>query len=336
MCGNRQYPKPQTSDRVRIGVVGVGNFGRLHALTLAGLAEAELVAVVDDRESALNAIGEELPGVPAWVNLQDALQKAGAEAWVIATPTRSHVPLARHILSSGGTVLIEKPLAESLDAAQELEPLVSADPDNVMLGHILLFAPEFRQLAQEVRRRGSPIYFHAVRHRPSHLADLYRETTLRLLMVHDLYLALVLMNGEEPLRTSARLHLGATERCDLVLAEMEWAGGTWGSFTASFLTPPGMPPDGFDRLEVFGDGWAAQLRLNPQPLEVWAERAEWPLALDIHADPGAPSGWLAEELRHFCRVVRGRARVPPGARYADGLRIQSWLERMEAPVEAGG
>jgi hypothetical protein len=90
-----------------------------------------------------------------------------------------------------------------------------------------------------------------------------------------------------------------------------------------------MPPDGFDRLELFGRGWAAQLRLNPRPLDIWAERAEWPLALDIHADPSAPSGWLAEELRHFCRVVRRQAQVPLGARYADGLRIQNWLERIE-------
>jgi len=73
-----------------------------------------------------------------------------------------------------------------------------------------------------------------------------------------------------------------------------------------------------------------ELRLNPQPLQIWAGRAEWPLALDIDPDPVAPSGWLAEELRHFCRVVRGLAEVPLGARYPDALRIQGWLEQLEA------
>jgi hypothetical protein len=90
-----------------------------------------------------------------------------------------------------------------------------------------------------------------------------------------------------------------------------------------------MPGDGFDRLEVFGADWAARLELNPRPLTVWADRAEWPLALDIADDPAAPSGWLAEELRHFCRVVRGQASVPFGARYEDGLRLMAWLERLE-------
>lgn len=317
-------------NRVRIGVIGVGNFGRLHALTLAGLAEAELVAVVDHRQAALDALRRELPEIRCWTNFEEASQEVDAEAWVVATNTASHVPVAERILSAGASVLIEKPLAESMKAAQRLEPLVSSGPGQVMLGHILLFAPEFRQLLQEVGRRGPLIYFDCVRHRPHILAGRYQEHTLRLLMVHDLYLAFALMNGEEPVRFLARSHARAGGGFDLVRAELEWASGSLGSFTASFLTPPGMPPDGFDRLELFGQGWAAQLRLNPQPLEIWSERAEWPLALDIYAEPTAPSGWLAEELRFFCRVVRGQAEVPLGARYADALRIQSWLEQLEA------
>jgi predicted dehydrogenase len=314
---------------VRIGLVGAGNFGRLHALTLAGLAEAELVALVDRHQAALEKIRREIREVRAWTDLEPALGEAGAEAWVIATNTESHVPLAKRILMAGGSVLIEKPLAHSLAAAHQLEALVAADSSNVMLGHILLFAPEFRQLLAEVRERGPLAYFHSVRHRPSQLADRYQESPLRLLMVHDLYLAFALMDGEEPKRASARMRPRPGGGFELARVELEWASGAWGSFTASFLTPPGMPPDGFDRLELFGRGWAAQLRLNPQPLDIWAERAEWPLALDIHADPNAPSGWLAEELRYFCRVLRRQAQVPLGARYVDGLRIQSWLERIE-------
>ena len=317
-------------DPVRIGVVGVGNFGRLHALTLAGLAEAQLVAIVDCNQTARDWTRRDLPEAQFWTDLEPALDGSGAEAWVIATNTESHVPLAEQILCAGASVLIEKPLADSLAAARRLEPLVPAGSDRVMLGHILLFAPELRQLLSEVRQRGPVTYFHSVRHRPGHLADRLRETPLRLLLVHDLYLAFALMNGEEPSRVSARLHPGAGGCFDLARVELEWASGAWGSLTASFLTPPGMPPDGFDRLELFGSGWAAQLRLNPQPLEIWAGRAEWPLALDINSDPIAPSGWLAEELRHFCRVVRGRAEVPLGARYPDALRIQSWLEQLES------
>lgn len=315
---------------VRISVVGVGSFGRLHALTLAGLAEADLVEVVDSRESALAEMQAVLPDVPGYTDLNAALQQTDTEAWVIATRTASHVPLAELLLRAGKRVLIEKPLAENLETARRLAPLVTPGSSNLMLGHLALFAPEFRRLVQETRRRGPLTYFHLFRHRPAATADLYpEETPLRLTMVHDLYLAYALMNGAEPVRLSARFHPRAGGGCDLALAEMEWENGTWASFTASFLTPPGLAADGYDRMELFGPGWAAQIRLNPQPLELYTERAEWPLGLDITADPVAPSGWLAEELRCFCRVARGREEPPLGARYADALRLQEWMERLE-------
>ncbi|MBE7473407.1 MAG: gfo/Idh/MocA family oxidoreductase [Anaerolineae bacterium] len=320
--------------KIRVGVVGLGSFGRLHALTLTGLAEAELVALVDQREASLADLKESLPGVRGWTDLGEALREAEAEAWIIATRTESHVPLAEQILTSGAHVLIEKPLAESLAAARRLGPLAAANPNRVMLGHLLLFAAEFRQLLQEVRQRGPLIHFHLSRHRPSTTWDIYRETPFRLLMVHDLYLAFALMEGQEPARLTGRLHRREGGGFDLARAELEWANGTWGSLTASYLTPPGMGSDGFDRIEVFGQGWAARLRLNPQPLELWGERAEWPLSLNIYADPAAPAGWLAEELRHFCRVVAGQAEPPLGAWYEDGLQIQSWLERLEGEAIA--
>jgi predicted dehydrogenase len=319
-----------TVQPVRIGVVGVGNFGRLHARTLAGLAEAELVALVDQRAERRSALERELPSVRSWADLGVAIRESGAEAWVVATQTSTHIALAEQILSSGAGVLLEKPLAPDLASAQRLAPLVAPDSHNLMLGHILLFATEFRRLWEEVRRRGPLAYLQATRHRPVGTTALFPgESPLRLLMVHDLYMALALTGGAEPIRAAARLHSSPNGNTDLALAELEWADGAWGSFAASFLTPPGMPADGFDRLELFGRDWAARLELNPRPLAIWAERAEWPLALEIDDDPAAPSGWLAEELRHFCRVMRGQAGVPFGARFEDGLRILGWLERLE-------
>jgi predicted dehydrogenase len=321
---------------VRIGVVGVGNFGGLHARTLAGLAEAELVALVDARADRLAEVQGALPGVRVWTDLAAALRESGAEAWVVATSTRAHVAVAEQILASGASVLVEKPLAESLAIAGRLAPLVAADSRNLMLGHILLFAAEFRRMAAELPLRGPLAYLHAARHRPLATADLFPgETPLRLLMVHDLYLALALTRGAELSHAAARLQARPGGGYDLATAELEWAGAVSASFVASYLTPPGMGGDGFDRFEVFGRGWAARLELNPRPLTIWAERAEWPLALDIYDDPASPSGWLAEELRHFCRVVRGLAAVPLGARFEDGLRIVDWMDRLERSAMGG-
>src|SRR5438034_8564333 len=137
---------------VKVGVVGLGRFGRLHALTLARLAEADLVALVARRQTSLEALAAELPGVPGWTDLGRAIEESGAEAWVVACTTAAHVPVARALLSAGKAVLLEKPIADDLAEAGTLAPLVRADSSNLMMGHVVLFNSEFQQLRDEARQ----------------------------------------------------------------------------------------------------------------------------------------------------------------------------------------
>ena len=316
---------------VKIGVVGLGHFGRQHALTLAGLAEANLVALVARRQASLDALAGQLPGVPGWLDLAQAVDQSGAEAWVVASSTASHVPVTRALLAAGKTVLVEKPLAASLAEAESLAPLVKSDSSNLMLGHIVLFNSEFLALLDEVRVRGPISHISCARHRPATtVAKFPGENPMHLTMVHDLYATLALVDRAEPTGFTSQAHRTAAGECDLVLAQLRWPDGLLASFAASFLTPAGMASNGYDLLEVFGQGWAARTRSNPRPIEVWDEQARWPMALEIRADPAGPTGMMAAEQRAFCRVARGLQSVPLGATYADALQVQRWMDRFEA------
>lgn len=323
------------AEPVRIGVVGLGAFGRLHALTLAGLAEAELVALVARRQASLDALAPELPGVPGWLDLDRAMAESGAEAWVVASSTATHVPIAERLLAAGYAVLVEKPLAASPAEAERLAGKVAPDSGNLMMGHILLFNSEFRALQGEARRRGPLVHISCARHRPTGTLQAFPgESPFHLLMVHDLYMVQALVEGREPATFSAQERRTPAGECDLALAQAGWEDGLVASLAASFLTPEGMPADGYDRLEAFGRGWAARVEANPRPLTVWDDRARAPLTLEITPDPRLPAGMLAEELRAFCHVVRGRQPVPLGARYTDALQILRWLERLEQAARA--
>ena len=314
---------------VKIGVIGLGRFGRLHSLTLAGLAEAEFVGVVARRQESLDKLKTELPDVRGWLDLDQAIAESGAEAWVVACSTAEHVRVATKLLQAGKRVLLEKPISESLPEAESLAPLVNADSSNLMIGHIVLFNSEFKQLREEAARRGGLSFIDCVRHRPASIVkDFPGESPLQATMVHDLYAVQVLMNRVEPERFSSQFHRTETGAVDLALAQLQWADGTLASFAASYLTPTGMPPRGFDRMEVFGRGWSARIAPNPRPIEVWDDKASWPMPLEIRADVGGPSGMMAEELRCFCRVVRGVESVPVGATYADALQVQRWMDRL--------
>jgi predicted dehydrogenase len=316
---------------VRIGVIGLGRFGRLHALTLAGLAEANLVGLVARRQASLDAQRQELPEVPGWTSLDQALEESEAEAWVVACTTAAHVAVTSKLLQAGHTVLLEKPVSDRLAEARRLGPLVRADSSNLMVGHVVLFNSEFQQLRDEAARRGSISYIDCVRHRPASIVVQFPgENPLHAAMVHDLYAAQVLLGRADPVHFSAQYHRTPSGAVDLALAQLKWNNGTVGSFAASYMTPAGMAPRGFDRMEVFGDGWSARISPNPRPIEVWTQQAEWPMALEIRAGAHSATGMLAEELRCFCRVVRGLESVPVGATYTDALQVQSWMERLDA------
>ncbi len=120
---------------IRIGVVGSGRFGSLHAQTLLSLAESELVALVDSSEKALAQLPEALSAIPKYLDLEQALKESRAEAWVVATSTLEHVPVAKQILEAGVFVLLEKPISDNLLDAQHLQEVVSQCSEKLMLGY---------------------------------------------------------------------------------------------------------------------------------------------------------------------------------------------------------
>ena len=315
---------------IKCGVIGMGRFGNLHARTLAALDEVELVAIVARRQESLDASHGNLAPVKGYLDLGAAIAESNADAWIVACTTREHVSVVKQLLKAGKKVLLEKPISEDINEAESLRELVSEDSSNLMLGHILLFNSEFRQLRSEVRQRGELYHMDAVRHRPaSILRDFRGENPLYAAMVHDLYCAQALMEGAEPVDFSCQYHRIAGE-IDLANATLTWDNGVIGRFAASFMTPAGMPPRGVDRMEVFGAGWSAKLEPNPRPLSLWSERAEWPLALEILMDEDGVAGMMAEEQRCFLGVVRGERLVPIGARYEDALQVQRWMNQLDS------
>jgi predicted dehydrogenase len=318
---------------LKIGVVGLGAFGRLHVETIANLSEAQLVALVDRDEQQLAQMANSFSEVTPWKDIETALADSDVEAWVVASSTASHVSITEKILTAGKSVLLEKPIASSVAEAKRLAPLISAGSRNLMMGHVLLFNSEFTQLQQEIEQRGPFAYLDCVRHRPVTTLEGYPgESPFHLTMVHDLYMALVLKNREEPHQITAQVHRTQQGQCDLALAQLQWEDGTLASFTASFMTPDGLGSEGYDRLEAFGAGWAARINANPRPLEIWDDRSRWPMTLEMSSAPGSSYGMLAEELRCFCRVVHRQQPVPVGATYQDAIQLLGWLQQMEAAV----
>src|SRR6266566_7371652 len=102
-------PSPQTgADRLRVGVVGVGYLGRLHARIYAGMPDVELVGVADVMAEAAREVAAQ-HGCSAYTDANELLDKVDAVSIVV--PTSLHFPVARPFLERGVHMLMEKPLA---------------------------------------------------------------------------------------------------------------------------------------------------------------------------------------------------------------------------------
>lgn len=311
----------------RVAVIGVGNFGALHARTLASLPDADLVALVDGDLRRAQALAQEL-GIPhVFATLGELIQKGVADAVIIATRADTHLPLAREAIAAGLPVLVEKPFANSAGEIRQFAAAVGQPATAVMVNHLCLFHALIAPLVKRLDESGFRA-LHFVRHRPERVGQRFPDDhPIQLIMVHDLYVAARIFGGEQPVSFQAMEGRNAAGRVDLSWAALRWADGRVATFHSHTTLPDGAPADGWDYLEVFGDGFHSRVTTNPAPW-VWSDtRTNWPVTLEISDVLGVPTGMLSGALQAFLSAVQGHP-VPAGCRIEDALHVQEWIEKL--------
>ena len=209
----------------RAAVIGAGYFGRLHALKLAANPEVELVAVADLDAARAEAIAREA-GCRAVRDFRELIGNIDIAS--VAVPTESHHALARPLIEAGVHVLIEKPIAKTLEQADDLLRLAAARGAFVAVGHQERFNPAFVALRAEPSRA---LFIEAER-----LTEFRgRGTDVDIvldLMIHDLDLVLSLI-GSEPVHVSACGFSVLTDALDIANARLEFASGCVANISAS-------------------------------------------------------------------------------------------------------
>jgi predicted dehydrogenase len=131
--------------RQSVAVIGVGHHGRHHARILAGMPEVDLVAVVDPCRANAETVAKAL-GVAALSDPRELVGKV--DAAVIAVPTVHHHAVARPLLEAGASLLIEKPLAFSVEESADLVRLARKHRAVVQVGHVERYNPCWTMIAK--------------------------------------------------------------------------------------------------------------------------------------------------------------------------------------------
>ena len=327
--------------RLKVGVIGAGNWGRNHVRTVAGLADAELAAVCDTDAGTRERIARQYPSAHASGDLADFLPRV--DAVIVASPAATHATLALQCIDAGKACLVEKPFALSTRDAETVAQRAAARKVPVLAGHLLVFHPAVERLRTLVQsgELGTIYYLYGLRVNLGQVrAD---ENALWSFGPHDVSVALYLL-GEAPARVAAhgKSYLQPNVE-DVVFLTMEFASGVLAHVQLSWLDPHKerkLTVVGAKKMVVFDDMEPREkLRIYDKGVDRPPEYGSYGESLAIREGdifiPCIPNVEpLAAELQHFVRVARGTESARSGA--GDGVRVVRVLAAATQSLAAGG
>lgn len=284
------------TDKIKTAVIGVGHLGQAHARIHASLEQTELAAVCDINETNGRAIAER-HGTRFVRDYRELLDKV--EAVSVATPTVNHHEITCAFLEAGVHVLVEKPIARTLDEADGMIRLAESKNLVLQAGHIERFNPAFVALRRHITR---PRFFEA------HRMGIFTPRSLDIdvvmdLMVHELDIIASLVKSDVVKLDAVGIPI-LTPKIDLANARLEFANGCIANITASRVSP-----DRVRKIRIFQDDAYISLDYNAQQAEVYRRQAGRIVSEILQTERGEP---LKLEIGSFVESVRlgGRPQVP--------------------------
>jgi predicted dehydrogenase len=212
-------------DKMRVGIIGVGYLGMQHARILSYLEEAELKGVADINFKKAVEIGNR-HGVKYYQNYEDMLDEV--DAAIVSTPTSEHFSVSMKLLSEGKSVLVEKPITETVEQAEKLIAKSKKSGLILQVGHLERFNPA----VEAVENMISDPKFIEVQRLGSFSARSLDIDVILDLMIHDLDIILALLKDEVRSIKSSGIHV-LSEKIDIANARLEFKSGCVATLTAS-------------------------------------------------------------------------------------------------------
>ncbi|PYU14019.1 MAG: gfo/Idh/MocA family oxidoreductase [Acidobacteria bacterium] len=307
-----------SGQKIRVAVVGAGDFGRNHVRVYRELEDAELVGVVDSNPERARRVAEEfstaaLPGTEALTGRVDAVS--------LAVPTVEHARMGCRLLGLGIDVLVEKPMAASLAEADELIAAARQHRRVLQVGHLERFNPAVVAVERVLSR---PLFFEV------HRLGVFSPRSLDIdvvydVMIHDLDILLALVSA--PVTDLKAVGIPVlSDRVDIAHARIEFESGAVANVTASRVSTERVRKMRFFQVHEYisvdytrQDALRVRVRQpGPQP------------QFDFEKLPTQPEEPLRAELRAFLGAVR--TREVPRVDGAAGRRALELADRVMAGI----
>jgi predicted dehydrogenase len=307
-----------TEHKTRVAVVGVGDFGRNHVRVYHELRGAELVGVVDRNPDRARKVAEEfstavLPGIEALPGRVEAVS--------LAVPTVDHARVGCRLLEQGIDLLVEKPMARSLEEADELLAAARQYDRVMQIGHLERFNPAVVAIEKVISR---PLFFEV------HRLGVFSPRSLDIdvvydVMIHDLDILLALVGAPVADLKAVGIPV-VTERVDIAHARIEFESGAVANVTASRVST-----ERVRKMRFFQ--WREYISVDYTRQDALRVRVRQPgpqPQFDFEKLPTQPEEPLRGQLRAFLDAVR--ARSAPRVDGAAGRRALELADRVMAGI----
>jgi predicted dehydrogenase len=312
-----------------VALIGYGHWGPNLARSLDAVDGAALRAVCVRSPEGAAAVAAARPEVDATTDLGGVLERSDVDVVVVATPAPSHAEIARSVLMAGRHVMVEKPLATSLAAAQELAALAAARGRTLMVGHVYVYHPVVRRLAELLSAGGLGDVVCVASERGNPTATPADGSALWNLAPHDLSIVVHLLGGDAR-RVSARSPEHARAGGEqAVFLTVELASGVLIEIQVSWIAPAKtrrMTFTGTACIAVFDE-------LAGEPLALFARRdGEPPERVEVPALPAVEP--LRAQWEELVAAVRDGREPATGAHHA--LAVQRLADAAIRSLAGGG
>ncbi len=223
--------------KLGVAVIGAGFWGRNHARNLKEIRETRLIAVCDRDEAKAKAVAE-LFGVEAYTDSRHMLKRQDVEAVTVCTWSTNLAYETMKVLKAGKHVLVEKPMANSVQEARRIVDLAKIQQRHLMVGFLMRFIPGIQRIkeAAEKGEIGTLVYATArrVSEWPERIGDV---GVVRDLAIHDIDITRYLL-GDDPIEVYAKAgslrHKKFEDHAQILLT---FKGGKTAFIEANWLTP---------------------------------------------------------------------------------------------------
>lgn len=329
--------RAERDGRVRVGIAGLGRFGKLHAGVLNRLPHVEIAAVCDPVEAERETARATYGNPATYADLDGLLGHDGLDCLFLVTPEQFHAEQARKAIARGLPTFLEKPLATTAAEGAELVNLAAAAGIHLQVGFVLRFETQHAYLKQEIAsgRFGELVTLRLKRNCSRAWFDIYgdRAHSVHETIVHDIDLAVWYTGSRCKSVYALQRFVTGHKFPDACLALLQFESGAICALETSWFVPDRAPANVLTdtwngaidaELEIVGTKQSARLRLFETTLQIWTdditkhpEAGLWP---EVYGQVG---GALREEDTHFIECVAGHTRsdVASVEDAVEGLRI---------------